>query len=136
MAVATQLIDTSGFFALHSEGDKNHAMAVEHYHQGRNRLTTNYVLAEYVALALIRGLPRRMVLSFSEEIMRDETITIVWVDAELHARAVSLLQARGDKNYSLCDAVSFVLMQERGINEALTTDRHFVQEGFTRLLDA
>ena len=37
-------------------------------------------------------------------------------------------------DYSLCDAVSFVLMKQRGLREALTTDHHFEQEGFTRLL--
>jgi uncharacterized protein len=38
------------------------------------------------------------------------------------------------KNYSLCDAISFLQMQARGITEALTTDRHFEQEGLIRLL--
>ncbi|MEH2312972.1 MAG: hypothetical protein V7K35_16570 [Nostoc sp.] len=38
------------------------------------------------------------------------------------------------KTYLLCDAVSFVLMRRQGIMEALTTDKHFEQEGFTRLL--
>ncbi len=109
---------------------------IDLYQKTRTRLTTNYVLAEYVALALIRGLPRQKVLSFSEEILCDETTTIVWVDGTLHAQAVELLQARPDKSYSLCDAVSFVLMRERGILEALTTDKHFVQEGFIRLLDS
>ena len=129
------LIDTSGFFAMHSEKDRNHLPAIDLYQKTRTRLTTNYVLAEYVALALIRGLPRQKVLSFSEEILCDETTTIVWVDETLHAQAVELLQARPDKSYSLCDAVSFVLMRERGILEALTTDKHFAQEGFIRLLD-
>jgi uncharacterized protein len=41
---------------------------------------------------------------------------------------------RLDKNYFLCDAVSFVLMRQRGLNESLTTDYHFEQEGFQRLL--
>jgi len=45
-----------------------------------------------------------------------------------------LLQNRQDKTYSLCDAVSFLLMRERKITEALTTDIHFEQEGFIRLL--
>jgi uncharacterized protein len=48
---------------------------------------------------------------------------------------MELLGNRLDKNYSLCDAVSFILMREHRINEALTTDKHFVQEGFVRLLD-
>ncbi len=61
-------------------------------------------------------------------------IETVWVDEQLHRAAVELLTLRQDKTYSLCDSVSFVLMQQRGITEALTTDRHFEQEGFTQLL--
>ncbi|MBO0721857.1 MAG: type II toxin-antitoxin system VapC family toxin [Blastocatellia bacterium] len=129
------LIDTSGFFALYSEKDKNHLRAKGLYQQSRLRITTNYILAEYVALALVRGLPRRDVLEFSEEILYDETVEIVWVDAPRHTKAVELLGQRPDKTYSLCDTVSFCLMRERRINEALTTDKHFVQEGFERLLD-
>jgi uncharacterized protein len=61
-------------------------------------------------------------------------IETIWVDEQLHRDAVELLTLRQDKTYSLCDSVSFVLMNQRGITEALTTDRHFEQEGFTRLL--
>jgi predicted nucleic acid-binding protein len=129
------LIDTSGFFALYSEKDKNYSAATELYEQSRLRITTNYILAEYVALALVRGLPRQDVLSFSEEILLDETIEIIWVGQSLHSQAVELLRQRPDKTYSLCDAVSFVLMRERRILQALTTDKHFVQEGFVRLLE-
>jgi uncharacterized protein len=129
------LIDTSGFFALYSEKDKNHSAANERFEQARLRITTNYILAEYVALALVRSLPRQDVLAFSEEILFDEAVEIVWVSQPQHTQAVELLQQRSDKTYSLCDAVSFVLMRERRILEALTTDKHFVQEGFVRLLD-
>jgi len=129
------LIDTSGFFALYSEKDKNHSAANELFEQSRLRITTSYILAEYVALALVRGLPRQNVLAFSEEILFDDSVEIVWVSQQQHIQAVELLQQRPDKTYSLCDAVSFVLMRERGILEALTTDKHFVQEGFVRLLD-
>lgn len=52
----------------------------------------------------------------------------------LHQSATDLLTKRLDKSYSLCDAVSFVVMRESGVLEALTTDHHFEQEGFTRLL--
>ena len=61
-------------------------------------------------------------------------VEIVWVDQSLHDRALLLVDARRDKSYSLCDAVSFVLMKERGILDALTTDHHFEQEGFQSLL--
>lgn len=128
------LLDTSGFFSVYSEEDVHHATAREIYQQSRQRITTSYVLAEYVALAAVRGLPRAEVLAFSEAILSDDSIEIVWVDENLHAQALALLQARRDKTYSLCDAVSFVIMRERQITEALTTDQHFAQEGFIRLL--
>ncbi|MGH9943713.1 MAG: type II toxin-antitoxin system VapC family toxin [Pyrinomonadaceae bacterium] len=61
-------------------------------------------------------------------------LEIVWIDEILHAQAMTLLENRIDKDYSLCDAASFVLIRGRGITEASTTDKHFVQEGFVRLL--
>jgi uncharacterized protein len=128
------LIDTSGFFSVYSEEDRHHTKSKEIFQQSWLRLTTNYVLAEYVALAFVRGLPRDGVLAFSEEILSDETVEIAWIDEALHTKAVEILKERKDKTYSLCDAVSFVLMRERGITESLTTDKHFEQEGFIRLL--
>lgn len=53
------LIDTSGFFSLHDKAEKHNALAIGLYGKSRLRLTTNYVLAEYTALALIRGLSRK-----------------------------------------------------------------------------
>lgn len=87
-----------------------------------------------MALALVRGFSRSIVLSYSLELINNSNVQIVWVDEPLHREATDLLLARQDKTYSLCDAVSFVLMRRQGIMEALTTDKHFEQEGFTRLL--
>ncbi len=128
-------IDTSGFLCRNSDSEPYHQKAAEYYNSAKTRITTNYVLAEYVALALVRGLRRESITVFSEEILRDGTVEIVWVDEELHTKAVELLKERYDKKYSLCDAVSFALMREREISEALTTDKHFKQEGFIRLLE-
>jgi predicted nucleic acid-binding protein len=47
---------------------------------------------------------------------------------------MALLRRQLDKTYSLCDAVSFLVMREKGLTDALTTDRHFEQAGFRRLL--
>ncbi len=61
-------------------------------------------------------------------------LEIIYVDTNLDAAAWAFLKARADKDWSLVDAVSFLVMEQRGITEALTTDHHFEQAGFTRLL--
>jgi predicted nucleic acid-binding protein len=61
-------------------------------------------------------------------------VTVVYVEEFLHREALALLRERPDKDWSLCDAVSFILMQQYRITEALTTDHHFEQAGFVRLL--
>src|SRR5205085_12586139 len=127
-------LDTSGLLCFLDRRDRRHTEAIQSYRNTRLRLTSNYVLTEYVALAHARGLPRQQILDFSKAILADVEVEITWVDEALHQRAVELLLARDDKTYSLCDAVSFVLMRERGVSEAMTTDRHFEQEGFVRLL--
>jgi len=73
-------------------------------------------------------------LTFLSDLMDNPLVEIIWVDEALHRGAQSYLQSRLDKQYSLCDAISFLLMQEYGITEALTTDHHFEQAGFQRLL--
>ncbi len=128
------LVDTSGFLCLLHKDEPEHHAAVTIYDAARACLTHNYILAEFVPLSQVRGLPREKSLTFSESILTDSAIEIIWVDAGLHHKAVELMQVRQDKTYSLCDAVSFVIMRERQITEALTTDKHFSQEGFIRLL--
>jgi predicted nucleic acid-binding protein len=61
---------------------------------------------------------------------------VIYVAESLHRAALQLLQQRLDKSWSLCDAVSFLLMQQHGLLETLTTDHHFEQAGFVRLLKA
>jgi predicted nucleic acid-binding protein len=81
-----------------------------------------------------RGLNRAVTLGFITELTDDPGIMIEWVGPKEHRSALELLRARPDKNYSLCDAMSFMVMKQHGMTEALTTDHHFEQEGFTRLL--
>ena|SRR5947209_4107464 len=128
------LLDTSGLMCLFDQREHQHARAVELYNASRARLTHNYVLAEFVALAHARHAPRALALEFAASLLNNSRVELIWVGAPLHQSALTLLQQRLDKDWSLCDAVSILLMQQRGFTEALTTDHHFEQAGFTRLL--
>lgn len=128
------LLDTSGLLCLHFSTEPLHTQACVEYKRATTRLTHSYIIAEYVALANSRKLSRSSVLHFVVDLLNDPDIETVWVGQSIHRAAIELLLLRQDKTYSLCDAVSFILMRERGIAEALTTDRHFEQEGFVRLL--
>ncbi|MBI3823871.1 MAG: type II toxin-antitoxin system VapC family toxin [Planctomycetes bacterium] len=130
------LLDTSGLLCLHHKPEPFHVLACSLYDAATIRLTHSYVLAEFVALAHARGVPRRDALTFCAGLIDAPKVEVVWVDESLHREALALLLARLDKTYSLCDAVSFILMRRHGLTDALTTDRHFEQEGFRRLLAA
>jgi predicted nucleic acid-binding protein len=127
-------LDTSGLLCYHHRDEPLHAEAVALFQRAPHRLTHNYVLAEFIPLCQVRGLDRSKALEFARDLIESELVEVIWVDRTLHQAALDLLRARADKTYSLCDAVSFVLMRTHGITEALTTDRHFEQEGFTHLL--
>lgn len=128
------LLDTSGLLCLLHRAETHHHRACAAYKAAERKWTSNYVVAELVALATVRRLPRPIVLSFIEDLLENPEITTLWVDETLHREALRLLSNRKDKHYSLCDAVSFVSMRRFGVNEALTTDHHFEQEGFRILL--
>ena len=128
------LLDTSGLLCFHHRGEPQHAEAVQFFQAAPLRLTHNYVLAEFVALSLARGLPRQAALAFVADLQDNTAVQIIYVNEALHRAAVAHLQQRPDKSWSLCDAVSFLLMSQHGILEALTTDHHFEQAGFVRLL--
>jgi len=128
-------IDTSGLMCLFDMRDHRHASAVKRFDSSTARLTHNYVLAEFVALAIARRAPLNDALRFVDAIGSGSEVELIWISRELHERAMQLLFERPDKAWSLCDAVSFVVMSDRAIRDSLTTDRHFDQAGFVRLLD-
>lgn len=128
------LLDTSGLLCHFHADEPKHADARALFKTAGAKLTHSYVLSEFVTLAYARRLPRRPALAFATALLTHPAVEVVWVDENLHQAAVALLDARPDKAYSLCDAVSFVLLRERGLFTALTTDHHFTQEGFQQLL--
>jgi len=64
----------------------------------------------------------------------DPHVEIVPLSEQLYAQASQLYRQRPDKEWALTDCVSFVVMEDRGINEAFTTDEHFPQAGFQALM--
>lgn len=128
------LLDTSGLASYLDDTDLRHSDAVALFRGARVRITHNYVLAELLPLCQARGVNRTRTLAFARDILGTPLVKLIWVDESLHTQALELLRARPDKAYSLCDAVSFILMRRQGITDALTADRDFEREGFVRLL--
>jgi uncharacterized protein len=132
-------VDTSGWAAILDKSQPQHALAVTFYRLARlqNRLlvTTNYILTELVALFdSPLHIPRDTVIEYVEGLRVAPSIEVVHIDPTLDAQAWQLLKSRPDKRWSLVDCASFVVMQQRRLTEALTTDRHFEQAGFMRLI--
>jgi len=130
------LLDTSGLMCVFDKRERHHAEAVKLYEGASRRFSHNYVLAEFVALAATRRAPRELALEFVVALLKSTEVKLLWIDEDTHCSAVAFLQGRLDKEWSLCDAVSFILMRGRSEIEALTTDHHFEQAGFIRLLSS
>ena len=69
-----------------------------------------------------------------ESIEADPNVEVVLLTHSLYSLASSLFKQRDDKEWGLVDCISFIVMQDRGIADALTTDTHFQQAGFRALL--
>lgn len=124
--------DTFYFIALLSPDDDAHVEAVE-YSQLIDRLVTT----EWVLLELADGLaatPARSCLAATHEALEaDGLAEIVPLDMALQREALDLYFSRPDKEWSLTDCVSFIVMQRLRIFDALTGDHHFEQAGFRAL---
>jgi predicted nucleic acid-binding protein len=96
-------------------------------------VTTAWVLTE-LADGLAGQSTRGTFITLERRLRGDPRMVIVECGAELHNRGLELYRSRPDKNWSLSDCISFVVMADRGINAALTADHHFEQAGFNALL--
>lgn len=99
----------------------------------RALVTTNYILSELLALLTARVRASRPdVLAYLTAIRSDQNVRVVHIDPTLDAAAWDLLAHALDKEWSLVDATSFVIMRLFGMTHALTADHHFSQAGFVR----
>lgn len=96
-------------------------------------ITTDFVLLE-VADALCLPICKKNTADFLRNVERLKSTRVIPLDRALFQAGLDLYETRLDKDWGLTDCISFVVMQREGIVEAFTSDKHFEQAGFTRLL--
>lgn len=127
--------DTFYFIALLSPDDKDHQRAVD-FSDGfvGQMVTTDWIITE-LADGMAKPASRQRFIQFLDMLRHDPDIHIVSLDRELQEAGLELYRRRPDKDWSLTDCISFVVMQREGLTEALTGDHDFAQAGFIALLE-
>ncbi|MEP7037764.1 MAG: PIN domain-containing protein [Acidobacteriota bacterium] len=131
-------VDTAAFIAVLMRRDKFHQSATDLMaklsEKNTTLMTTEMVLVKLAnALSSVELRGRAMILI--DELQTLPNVEIVWSSGELFKKAWSLYRERPHKEWGLTDCASFVVMIERGINTAFTSDKHFEQAGFVKLLE-
>lgn len=128
-----RFIDTGYWLAIVHENDQYHARARALSSQVSGPFVTTEAVLLEVGNALSSARLRPSGVQVLMSIRADPNIEVVSLSDSLLDRAIALFASRTDKEWGLVDGVSFVVMRERGIVEALAADQHFVQAGFRAL---
>jgi predicted nucleic acid-binding protein len=127
------LWDSRAVLALLDADDADHSQAAEIAHrlaaERRPSFITNYLEVETHAL-LVRKLGR----SLAREWLLSGALPAVRVSPAEEDRAKDLIARFDDKDWSLCDAMSFAVIDVRRVGAAFSFDRHFVQFGRCEVL--
>ncbi len=129
--------DASFYIALANPRDQYHEQAVERAidleKENVHLVITRAILLE-IGDALANPRYRKAVAVLLESLEKDPRVEIIPLSEQLYHRAFELFKQRPDKAWGLVDCISFIVMQDRGITDALTADDHFRQAGFIPLL--
>ena len=126
--------DAFYFLARLNPGDESHEQAVRvGTQETRPIVTTAWVLTE-VADAMSSPANRPAFLRLLETLKSSQDVKIIPATADLFDRGVKLYAERADKDWSLTDCISFIVMADEGLADVLTGDHHFEQAGFKALL--
>lgn len=130
-------LDTSYSVALAITNDANHARSVILANWIKTSsvavVTTQAVMLE-IGNALSKQNYRGTAIGMIDRYHSDPNTTVISMTDELYQEGLELFRKRSDKNWGLVDCISFIVMEESGITDALTADGHFVQAGFRALL--
>lgn len=129
-------VDASAWIALSDTGDKYHNMAKSAFRQMADErfslVTTNLVISEtYIIVQRTAG--HAQAIRLLKSLQGSPRLTKLYSDANLESMAEDILERYADQDFSYVDAVSFVVMRERGMSQAFTFDRHFLIMGFEML---
>lgn len=132
-------VDTAGWASFLVAREPHHRLTGTLIRSARGfarpLITTNYVLAELSALLISPlRIPHVRRLEFADRIRNALWVEIVHIDRDLDRRSWDLMAKYRDKDFSLVDCSSFLVMKDMGISAAITTDGHFEQAGFQCLL--
>ncbi len=134
--MTTRFADAWFYIALLDRDDQHHHRVREFTIANDDiYVTTRWVLAE-VANALGGTSLRKQVTVLLNDLEQDPSTVIIKPSDALYLRGLQLFSTRPDKNWSLTDCISFVVMEEHRLTEALTGDRHFEQAGFNAVFAA
>ena len=128
-------LDTAFIQALLNVRDAYHPKAIELFPRVRNASEiwiTEAILTE-VGNAC-SAINRKGAVQFIQQCYQTDNIRVVSIDTQLFTQATHLYQSRSDKNWGLTDCISFIVMTQNNLQDAVTTDRHFVQVGFRALM--
>jgi len=123
-------MDTFAFIAWSNPRDAAYSQVSEYMESFVGRIImTEWVLME-LADARSKSTVRQELVQFIRRIRTAPFIEIIPFDRPVYDRGFDLFAARPDKDWSLTDCISFAVMTQRGLTEALTADHHFEQAGF------
>jgi len=126
--------DTSFYVAFTNPKDRWHESATAVGYRWRGTIvTTEYVLVE-LGNHLCNPDDRHLFMRMAEMIQDDKNTRLIPASSEIMREGIRLFGRRADKGWSLTDCISFAVMQQFGLTDALTADHHFQQAGFTAML--
>jgi predicted nucleic acid-binding protein len=129
--------DTCYWIALLNPKDKLHSKALE-ISEGLG--ACRIITSEMVLIELLNGLggfgdgKRKIAVQVIKQLENDPNVEVVPQTSLQFRSAVERYADRLDKEWGVTDCASFILMEEKGLAEALTADHHFKQAGFTTLM--
>jgi uncharacterized protein len=139
MPRAEIFLDTAYVIALCSSSDEHHEKALflaDQLEADETKLITTRAIMLEIGNALSKQPHRQTAVELLESLEQDPSVEIVPLTEELYKQAFELYQQRLDKEWGITDCISFIVMSERNLQEALTTDKHFQQAGYKALLRA